>query len=309
MRNRPVVLVVALAAAVGGFYAFRAFDAAQKEAEARTQLFAEAEEALGRPKDAAFDPSKLVARLQALPATDREAVVLLGRLEARRQRYDRALEHLQGVLEDGGEVAWRTAALASFRQQQLAAVDATAQRQLLQQALDCAERAGTASGDPADWFLVWEAATRLPDAAAADRALAALQRTPDSLPSRTVALLAPLRAENAAMPALESVSALVAEWPEPPVELELLQAALFLEAKEFDRALAISTALLAASPNQFEVRQLAATVHHIAVQMAEPGPARDRHVALRDAQIQWLDANAPADDSRRPLWLSWKQVR
>lgn len=309
MNQRPLVLVLALVAAVGGFYAFRAFAETQKESAERTQMFADAEEALGQSKDAAFDPSKLVARLQALPPTDREARVLLGRLEARRQRYDRALEHLQGVLEDGDELALRTAALASFRQQQLAAVDATTQRQLLQQAIECAERAASTSSDPADWFLCWEAATRLPDAAAADRALAALARTPDSLPSRTAALLSPLRSESAAMPTLETVSALVAEWTEPPVELELLQAALFLEAKEFDRALSISTALLAASPNQFEVRQLAATVHHVAVQMEAAGPQRDRHVALRDAQIQWLDANAPADDSRRPLWLSWKQVR
>lgn len=111
------------------------------------------------------------------------------------------------------------------------------------------------------------------------------------------------------MPSLEIVTTLANEWDDAPLELQLLQAALFLSAQELERAMSLADAALLSAPNVFEVRQLAATVHHVAVQATAAGGQRDRHLLLRDAQIQWLDANAEADDARRPVWLSWKLVR
>lgn len=309
MKHRPLVLVAALVVAVGSYYGYRAIAQMQAAATARADLFALAEQALEKQKEPGFDPSKLVSGLLELGPEDHEALLLLARLETARRRFDRALGYLQPMLDEDDEVVQRTAAHASFHLQHSGALDSGAQRQMLLQALGHGERAAQSGDQSADWFLCWEAATRLGDSAAADRALAALQRHADSIEARTASLLAPLRQEGAAMPSLDAVTALVAEWRDPPIELELVQAALFLEAQQLDRALASAASMLQTAPNQFEVRQLAATVHHVAVQVEQPGPERDRHVAMRDAQIQWLDATAPADDTRRPLWLSWKQVR
>lgn len=309
MRNRSLLLVIVLVVAVIGVFVYRSFSEMQKAAAAREQLFAAVTAILDAPRSSDADASRLVAGLLELGPEDHEAQLALARLELRRKRYERAIGYLETVVEAGGELELRTAAQAWFLHQASAAVDAGAQRQMLQQALSYGEQAAAQSHTAGDWFLCWQAASRLGSAESKLTASRGLQAdAADSLEARTVALFDALGQEGSQMPSIETVTKLANEWDEAPLELQLLQAALLLEAQELERAMTLADNALLAAPNLFEVRQLAATVHHVAVQTSSGGE-RERHVSLRDAQIQWLDANAEADDARRPLWLAWKQVR
>jgi hypothetical protein len=309
-RLRPVLFVGALVLGVGGFYVFQSVQAAQKQAALRSAAIADAEAILGAG-DAGTDASRVMAKLQDLGAQDREAGVLAARIELLRGRYDRAMERLRPFLDqDADAETLRAACAAWLGHAEKGAGDADARRAWIEEAVGFAERAASASGSAADWFACWQAASRAGDAETATRAAASLKSVEaDSIEARTVALLTSVQQEGAVTPSLETVHQLAVDWGKAPIELQLLECALLLAQNELQRAIELADAALAMAPNRFEARNFAAAAHHSAVLQSEPGPLRDRHANLRDAQIQWLDANAEADDARRPQWLAWRQVR
>jgi hypothetical protein len=308
-RTRSFWLAGVVVLAVLAAYGWRAIAQAQAAAEARRATLAEAEDLLDRSDAAEVDPSRLVARLRELGDEDRPAVLLRARIEARRGRPERAMELLAPLAMAGASTEEaRVAAAAWFEDAMARAQDRDRQRQQLQQAYDFALQAANAEGSVADQFLCWRLAGRLDlTAEAATHAAALRDQHPDSLQARTIAVV--VAAREASAPATDAVGNLLAEWDEPPVELAVLHAALLLQDGELVRALEKVAAALAVAPGVFEVRNLAATAYHMAVLAAADEGVRARHAALRDAQIDWLDANAASDDARRPQWLSWRQQR
>lgn len=308
-RLRPVLIVAALALGVGGFYSLRVFQEASQRAEERKAAIAEAESLLAADK--AGDSSRVVAQLLDLGPGDQEARALCARLELQRGRPERAVELLRPTLQqDAAESTLRVAAEAWLSHSERAPGDAGARRALLVEGLGFAERAAASSGAEADWFVCWQAATRLGDADASARAAAALDSfDPDGLRARTAKMILDMQKPDSAPPSLEAVSGLSASWGKAPLELRLLECGMRIATNDLEVALRLADEAVAEAPNRFEARNLAATAHHSAAMQAEEGPGRERHVRIRDAQIDWLDANADADDSRRPTWLSWRQAR
>jgi tetratricopeptide (TPR) repeat protein len=309
-RLRPVLFVGALVLGVGGFYVFQSVQAARKQAEQRSAAIAGAEAILDAG-DASTDPSRVMAKLLELGGEDREAGVLAARIELLRGRHDRAMERLRPFLDQDSDAdALRAACAAWLGHAEKGAGDADARRAWIGEAVGFAERAAVASGLASDWFSCWQAASRAGDVETSVRAAESLKSADvDSIEARTVAMLTSMQQEGAATPSLETVHQLAVDWGKAPIELQLLECALLLAQNELQRAIELADAALAIAPNRFEARNFAAAAHHSAVLQSEPGPLRERHANLRDAQIQWLDANAEADDARRPQWLAWRQVR
>jgi hypothetical protein len=308
VRSRPLLLLL-LAVVVGaGLLGWRLWSGHAERVAAEDRLFAEVDEAvrLGDPRSAEL--SRLVARLQELGADGRRTALALARIELLRGRCERAAEHLQPLMTVGGELPeLRTAAAAWLCWCNTVGREASERESLLRQALRYAEAAVAAGGGTADRFVAWQAAVRLGDEEAGARHASALQQADaGSIEARTVAIVD--ASADLSQP-LEPVTALLAEWPKPPLELRLVHVVLLLQHGALDRAVALADELLAEAPNLVEVRNWAATAHHAAAKGTVPGPAHDRHVALRDEQIGWLDANASADDVRRPQWLAWRQER
>lgn len=308
-RLRPVFLVALLALGAGGFYGFAAWQESARKAALRSAAIAEAEALV--ESGAATDSSRLMAQLLELGPEDHEARVVCARLELLRGRPERAVELLRPTLQDSAsEPALRAAAEAWLLHSERAAGDAGSRRALLADGLGFAERAASSSGSAADWFRCWQAAIRLGDVDVAARSLAALESVDaGGLRARTATMIVSMQKPDAAAPAIDAVAELSAAWGKAPLELRLLECGMRIASNDLDVALRLADEAVAEAPNRFEARNLAATAHHSAAMQSQEGPDRDRHIRIRDAQIDWLDANADADDPRRPTWLSWRQAR
>lgn len=308
-RLRPVLIVAVLALGAGGLYLVEAFQEASRRAAERTATIEEAEALIGSGEVA--DTSRLMAKLLELGPEDHEARVVCARLELLRGRPERAVELLRPTLQDAAsESALQAASEAWMRHSERAAGDAGQRRALLVDGLAFAERAAMSSNSAQDWFRCWQAATRLMDADAAARALAALESVDaGGLQARTATMIASMQKPDSVAPSMESVAQLSASWGKAPLELRLLECGMRIAANDLEIALRLADEAVSEAPNRFEARNLAATAHHSAAMQTEAGPVRERHVVIRDAQIDWLDANAEANDSRRPAWLSWRQSR
>lgn len=307
-RSRLLWVVAALVLLVVGYYGGSAALDASRRATEREQLFAELDRLLVAGDRNAERLSPLVARLRDLDPADRRVALLLARVDHLRGRHDAAAERLAGLVDSGGAAAeLRLCAAVWLARQLTGGRDASERAEMLRQALRFADDAARDGDAPDDLFLAWTAALRLGDTAAVqERATALQQRHADSLQARTVA-----RIDSSAdlQQPLAPVESLVAEWAVAPVELRLMQAVLLLSTQAVDRAVAILDPLLAEAPNLLEVRNFAATAHHLAGLVQPAGAERDRHLSLRDEQIRWLDANADSSDARRPTWLSMQQQR
>ncbi len=308
-RLRPVLIVVVLALGFVAFYGVAALQEASRKSAVRSAAIAEAEALIADGSGA--DSSRLMAQLLELGQEDHEARVVCGRLELLRGRPERAVELLRPTLQDtASEAALRAATQAWLLHCERAAGDAGTRRALLADGLGFAERAAALSGTADDWFRCWQAAVRLGDAEAAARALTALASVDaGGLRERTATMIAGMQSPDSTPPAMEAVADLALSWGQPPLELRLLECGMRIAQNDLVVALRLADEATAEAPNRFEARNLAATAHHSAAMQTAEGPERDRHIKIRDAQIEWLDANAEADDARRPTWLSWRQAR
>lgn len=307
MSGKPslyLALVAVAAAGAGGVWWFRHW----QERQAVEQVLGEIEALLAEGEDQ--DWSRLVARLEGLAAEPRRVAVLRAHIEFARGRSDRAAERLAPLLAGGGATTaeWRLAAEVWLDRFARIGRTRTEQREIGRQALEFAERAAGGEGSARDLFRAWQAAVRLPDDAAQQRFAAELQAAhPGSLEARTVALIGAFQGGGEALPEADS---LAAEWDAEPVELALLRGVGLLATGASADALRMLDPLLESAPNLVEVRNWVATAHHaVGLSLPADDPGRVRHLAVRDAQLDWLDANAAADDSRRVRWLQLRQLR
>jgi hypothetical protein len=267
---------------------------------------ADTERALAAASPDRNELSDLYARLSKLDGDDRGVRLCLARIDLVRGRYEQAAERLGTAVQSGaGELGeLRTAAIA-WQQWHARGGRNASERQILgRQALELATGAARLGDEPLDWFVAWQAAVRLPDDEAAEAAATALQeRHATSLPGRT---LQAIRAVQGVDSPTEPLKALAAEWPVAPVELQLAIAVLELGHQETERALAVLDELAAAAPNVLEVRNWAATAHHVAASALPPGNEQARHAQIRDGHLGWLDANAPVGEPRRAQWMTMR---
>jgi hypothetical protein len=305
-RTRSLYLLLAIVAGGLGFLGYGVWRDHAAAAAQREQVFAAVERLLAAGDRNAAELSVAVAQLHKLDAGDHDVALALARIELLRGHCEAAARLLEPLLLGGaGHDEYAAAAQAWLGWQLTGGRDHGERQELLRQALRYAESAHAAGGDAKDLYLAWTAAVRLDDAAERQRLGEQLQQQhADSLPARTAAALA--RAGDLDQP-IGPVDKLVAEWDAPPVELRLLQAALLLQQHEIARSTAILDELLAAAPNLIDVRHCATLAHHVAFLTEADEKERARHAAVRDAQIGWLDANAPPDDGRRPSWLAMRQ--
>lgn len=307
-RTRSLALLAAIVVAIVGFFAVGSLRERARVAEARQQDLAAVDRLVAAGGRDAAEISALVARLSKLLPDDRAAALALARIEWLRGRAESAANYLEPLMFAGAEPqelrlavrVWSTRMLRGGR-------DASERAGWLQDALRFADALPADAVDAGDVFAAWQAALRLGNVAAAEARAAVLQeRFAGSLEQRTVARIA--TSADLEQP-IGPVEQLLSEWTEPPVELALMHAVLLLQSGAVDRGTAAIDALLAQAPNLVEVRNFAATAHHMAGLLVAAGPERDRHLTLRDAQVRWLDANADAGDARRPQWLAMLQAR
>lgn len=303
-RLRPLLAIAALVLAGVGFFVYRAVAEQNRETAAKEQLFADIDRVIAQGPQGNAELSALVSRLHKLDASDPGVALALAKVELSRQRYDNALRLLEPLVLGGSLELRRTAAKAALAAQAAGGGETTARQSMLRQVVAFAESAASTGGDADDVFLGWLAALRLGDDAMRTQFATRLQQEAGTLAARTVALLA--NAGDLAQP-IEPVASAIAEWPIAPVELRLLRVALRLQAGEVDGGCAEVDELLVQAPNLLDVRNVAATAHHMAGLVQPEGADRDRHLRVRDEQIRWLDANADASDSRRPQWLAMRQ--
>ncbi len=307
-RTRSLCLLLAIVVALVGVYGYRAWSEHAVSAAEREQLFQRVEAVFAKGDAQAPEISSLVAGLHKLDNGSPQVAMALGQIELLRGRYEIAAKYLEPLVVVGGSPAeLRLAARTWLGWQLVGGRDHNERQSLLRQALRYAEGAIAAEGEVGDVFLAWQAAVRLGEMAMAQQQAEMLrQRFAGSREERTVARID--SSADLGQP-LGPVEALLAEWAEPPIELRLMHAVLLLQNGAVDRATKLIDALLAEAPNLVEVRNFAATAHHMAGLLVSAGPERDRHLSLRDAQIHWLDANADPGDPRRSQWLAMLQER
>lgn len=309
-RLRPLLLILALALGLGGYFVFRVWQEAAQRKLDRAAVIREAGELLESGKSA--DASRLMPQLLAMGPEDAESRALAARLEISRGRPERAVEVLREAIQpDSDPSILREAAQAWLLHAERVADAGGARRVLLVESLGFADRAAAASKSADDWFLLWQVARRLEDAESAARALASLESVDQGgVRARTAAMLAGMDLPDSAPPALSAVAELSASWGgQAPLELRLLECGMRIAVNDGAIALRLADEAIAEAPNLFQARNLAATAHHLVAMQTEEGPERDRHVSIRDAQIDWLDAHSALDDSRRSTWLSWRSSR
>lgn len=306
MSRSPQLVVVCFVAivAVAGIWLWQG-PGAGPDAEA---VLAEVDRALAAPDPGAQDWSHLVAQLEQLAGEGERVAVAKARIELVRGRPERAAEHLRTVLQ--GSVALPVLRLArEIWRRRLATVgkNPSDRAAVAREAQGYAERAAAEGKTADDEFLAWQAAVRAGDSAAAKVHAEALRAFPESLPARTVAWIE--AAEQGQQPAGD-LDALLAEWPQPPVELELWRAIRALVQQDYRAAVREASALSEAAPQLVDVRNWAAAAYQaLALSLPPVDPDRVQHLRVRDAHLDWLDKYAPTADPRRVRWLEMRQQR
>jgi hypothetical protein len=303
----PLVLVVL----AGGFFAFQAFQARSEAAAARRQLLEDVERATrARPLDS-DELSRLVARMQKFDdfATARDLVAATVRVEMARGRVDRAAELFAPVANQPGATPaeQRLAAIVWLRRHEAGLPDRTAATAELQQAIEFAENAYADGQDAADLTVAWLAASRLPDHTRADRFADQLRTGHASSPGCKLANAT--RDFRLDMPRGD-LEVLRREFDAPPAEIDAMLALVVLQAGDLPGAVAIVDPCMQRAPGVLAVRWAAALVFHTcALGSPEGSDQRTSWRARRDAQLDWLVQQAPADDERRPQWAAMREAR
>lgn len=308
---RPVVFVplalVVLALVAFGVQLYLGRKAGVAE---RDQLMADVQTAVAAHPVDGSELSRLVARLRRLPdcETAHDAVAAMARIELARDRPRRAAELFVGIASQPGAppAQQRLAAEILLRVQEAGAGEPEAAAGLLRQVLAFAETAYRDSTDPADLLRAWLAAFRLGDGErAAGLAKRLAEGHAEAPATRFVQLV-----QTFAPDQRREVEAVAAAFDVPPVEVDAMHVVTLLDARDLDAALAAAEAMLLRSPGVVEVRWAAALVFHgCAMGSAEGSEQRASWLRRRDAQLDWLSHNAPAEDKRRERWAALRDMR
>ncbi|MBM4061818.1 MAG: hypothetical protein FJ265_12095 [Planctomycetes bacterium] len=310
--RRPAVVVPILlalgAAVVFGIQAIRAVAAAAAQ---RAQLLLDVEAATGNQPPDGDELSRLAARLQKIEghATDRDLVAAMARIEFARGRVDRAAAmFLPFAAQPGASAAdQRFGATLLLRQHEAGLPDRGAAATTLQRALGFAQQAYAEGQDAADLTTAWLAALRLPERERAAQLAEQLDAGHASSPGGRLARA--LRDARLDMPRGD-LDALRKLFATPPVEIDARLALVVLQQGDLAGAVAVVEPALLRAPGVAEIRWAAAVVFHAcalghAAGSAERAPWLER----RDAQLDWLLEQAPADDPLRERWAALRQER
>jgi hypothetical protein len=308
--NRSLLLLpILLLAAVGAWIAYQQIAAMSAASAARQDLFAELDEELAKEPIDGGAMSRLMARLDKLEGADADPQVAFarGRIELARDRVDRAYDAFAavGTRPEADEAERRLLVAILLRKHQAGSADPAQAIGWLRDAAERAAAIAERNDSLNDWFVAWQAAVRLEDAASVTRArerLLALDR--ESLAARLAVAQSSFRPEGPA----DELHALRGEFGKAPPELLAMIALAQLQAGELPKAVAELDAVLLAAPGLLAVRWCAALIYHacaLASQTPEQGASwRTR----RDAQLDWLERNAAPEDSRRATWTAMRQA-
>lgn len=311
MGNPAVLVPLVLVVLAAGYFAFDWIQARSGVAAARTQLLQDIEVVTKkRPLDG-DELSRLVAKLTKIDghATERDTVAAMVRIELARGRVDRAAELFAPIANGPAATPaeHRLAATVMLRRHELGLTDRAAAVGVLEQVVAFAESAYADGQDAADLTTAWLAASRLGNAARADGFAAQLQANHAGSPGAKLARL--VRDFRLEMPR-EEIDALRKEFDEPPAEIDAMLAMVVLQGGDVPGALALVEPALVRAPGVVEVRYAAAVVFHVCVLGSAAGSEpRAAWVVRREAQFDWLVAQAPAEDLRRGKWAAMREVR
>ncbi len=311
LGNPAVLVPIVLVVLAIGYFAYQWIQARSDLAASRAQLLQDIQVVTRkRPLDG-DELSRLVAKLTKIEgyATERDTVAAMVRIELARGRIDRAAEMFAPIanLPGATPAEHRLAATVMLRRHELGLPDRASAVGVLEQVVTFAESAYADGQDAADLTTAWLAASRLGNAARADGFAAQLQANHAGSPGAKFAkLVHDFRLE---MPR-EEIDAVRREFDEPPAEIDAMLAMVVLQGGDMPGALALVEPALVRAPGLVEVRYAAAVVFHVCVLSSATGSEpRAGWVVRRDAQFDWLVAQAPVDDLRREKWSTMRAVR
>ncbi len=313
----PAVLVpIALVVLAAGYFAFQMVQGRMARDAERTQWLVDVEtETKRRPlnSDALSD---LVARLQKLDdhATARDLVAGLASIELARGRVPRAAELFLPIANQPGAspAEQRLGARILLNQYEQGTADRSTAQGMLQQVMAFSANAYSDGQDVVDLTREWLAASRLPDAARARQVAGQLQQNHASSPGAQLAkMTADFRLDlpEADLEMLRRDFD-AAPWDGVPVEIEAMLALVVLQAGDMPKAVRIVEPALQRVSGVMAIRWAGALVFH-ACALGSPvdSAARQGWLVRRDAQLDWLSAQAPVDDERRPQWATMREAR
>lgn len=306
-----MLLPLVLAGAAAAFFVFRAYQTGAEAAAARQLLLEDVERATrARPLDS-DELSRLVARMQKFDdfATARDLVAATVRVELARGRVDRAAELFAPIANQPGAspAEQRLAAVVWLRRHEAGLPDRAAAVAVLQQTIDFAEAAYADGQDAGDLTIAWLAASRLPDAARAERFAEQLRTGHASSPGCKLAnAVRDFRLDTPR----GDLEVLRREFESPPPEIDAMLALVTLQGGDLAGAVAVVDPCLVRGAGVLAVRWAAALVFHTcAVGSPEGSDQRTSWRVRRDAQLDWLVQHAAVDDERRPQWASMRDAR
>lgn len=310
-RLPPLVLVAFLAPVVlGGYYGVQWWRGLAAAAEQRAKVLTEVDVELAKETPDENALSRLMAALDKLPdagvAADLRAAN--ARVELARGRPERADAVFGAVAGSptASPAEQRLGAEILLRRAEAESPEVAVRAGWLRQAAAMAQRGYDDGHGAGDLFMVWLARLRLGERAPGKEVGAALQSAHgDSREAKFVQLV------NTFQPSvgLGPIEDVAERFPRPPAELDAMRVMVALEQRDLRGAIDLAEKLLARAPGVFAVRQAAATVFHALVLSSPAGDAaRTGYVARRDAQLDWLSAQAPDDEPLRKAWSEWRKV-
>lgn len=301
-----LLLPIGLLLAAGAFVAYQQVAAWSQEQQQRNGLFAELDEELQKSKPDDSTLSHLVARLDKLPAadSDRDVQFALARIDMARSRVDRAHERFTGFgnLPEASEAQRRLWVAILLGKHALGHQDAKVARGFLLDASELAVVVAEASGSVDDWFVAWQVAVRLEDAAGTQRAteqLVNLDR--DARQARAASL-----AQTFTPASPGGIHALLAEFEVPPPELQAMAVLAQAQGGQLPEAVQQAEAMLRHAPGLLAVRFAAALVFHGCVLGSETPEQRQRWTTRRNLELDWLLQQSEPEDARRATWQAMR---
>lgn len=308
----PVLLVpIALVVLVAGWFGYKWYAGIQEQAAERQKLLADLDTELAKEPIDGSELTLLLTRIHRLPDHEsaNDLLAAQARIELARGRPEKAADLFLPVASRPGAAPAEQAlgALILLRRHEAGAADRPAATLLLEQALAMAENAYAASADVADVMHAWLAAMRLSNKEQNEKfAARILAAHEDSAAARFVQLCRSWQPTTAR----DAIDRVRAEFSPPPAELDAMLAVSELAAGNVQAAIAAAEAVLAKAPGVVEVRDAVGKVFHVCVLgSAEGAPERVTWVVRRDAQIDWLLAQAAPEDPRRAAWIAMRSQR
>lgn len=303
----PLVLILL----AGGWFGYRWFAEAQQAAADRAKLLGDVEIELGKATVDSSELSALVARIKKLPdhETANDLLAAEARIELARNRSDKAADLFLPIASRPGAAAADQAlgARILLMRQEAGAPDRAAANVLLEQAHGMAAAAYATTTSVDDLLRAWLAAMRLSDKARTEEF--ANRITTEQAGSPAAAMVQLCRTWQPSTPK-DDIERVAAGFDRPPVELDAMLAIAQMVVGDTKSAAASIEVALSRAPGVVEVRDAAAKVFHVfVIGNAEGSSERAQWAQRRDAQIEWLLAQAAVEDGRRPQWLTMRQQR